>query len=293
MPLTLQSLADRWRRRHWRGDAAALAEFNSLDPVTIITGASEGIGRAFAEQVAADGQALLLIARDGTKLAALASQLQNQHRTAIVGLPLDLTAPDAANAIDAKLAEMRGYADTLINNAGIGLSGAFAQSPAASIDAVMALNVAATTRLARHLLPGMLTRGRGGILFVASVAAYTPGPQQSVYYASKAYVLSLAEAIAAETTGMGVRISCLAPGPVRTAFHEKMGADRALYRWVMPSQSPEWVARLGLLGYRWGARVVLPGLLPAAMTLGLRLTPHRLAMPIMRALLAPRNTPTD
>jgi uncharacterized protein len=290
MPVMLQSLSDRWRRRYWRADTAALSAFAGLAPVTIITGASEGIGRAFTERLAAEGQALLLIARDGAKLEALADKLRTQHRAQIIALPLDLTAGDATRAIDRSLASMHGYADSLINNAGIGLAGTFSNTPIAAIDAVMALNVAATTRLARHLLPGMLVRGRGGILFVASLVAYTPGPNQAVYCASKAYLLSLAEAIAAETAGLGVRVCCTAPGPVETAFHAKMGADRALYRWAIPNQSPDRVAAVALLGYRLGVRVLVPGLLTAVLALALRLLPHRLTLPIVHVLLRPLST---
>ena len=107
--------------------------------------------------------------------------------------------------------------------------------------ALVDLNVRALTRLTRHFLPGMRQRGRGGILNVASLGGYAPGPNQAAYYASKAYVLSLTEAIAAETAGEGVRVCALAPGPVDTAFHARMGAENAFYRYLVPPAS----ARLG------------------------------------------------
>jgi uncharacterized protein len=198
---------------------------------------------------------------------------------------LDLTKADAASAIDTALAGLGGFADVLVNNAGMGLSGAFAEASEADIEELLALNIAAQTRLARHVLPGMLARGQGGILFVSSLAAYTPGPWQAIYYASKAYLLSLAEALATETAGMGVQICCLAPGPVDTAFHAKMGADRSLYRWIIPSQSAARVATIGLLGYRLGLRVLVPGVLTAGLALALRLLPHRLTLPIVGVLL--------
>ncbi len=260
-------------------------------PVTIVTGASAGIGAAFAMRLARQDQALLLISRDAARLESVAANLRRKSAQPIATLALDLTQADATAAIDTALAGLGGYADILINNAGMGLSGAFAEATAADVDALLALNVAAQTRLARHVLPGMLTRGRGGILFVSSLAAYTPGPWQAVYYASKAYLLSLAQALAVETAGKGVRICCLAPGPIDTAFHTKMGADRSLYRWIIPGQSAGRVAAIGLLGYGLGLRVIVPGVLTAALALALRLLPHRLTLPVVAVLLRPHTEP--
>jgi uncharacterized protein len=256
-----------------------------------VTGASEGIGAAFATRLAREHQPLLLIARDGAQLEMLAATLRRSDGPTITTLALDLTNTDAVLSIDAALVGLSGYADVLINNAGIGLSGSFAEASESNIETLLALNITAQTRLARHMLPGMLARGQGGILFVSSLAAYTPGPWQAVYYASKAYLLSLAEALAAETAGMGVRICCLAPGPVDTAFHAKMEADRSLYRWIMPSQSAARVVAIGLVGYRLGLRVVVPGLLTAGLALALRLLPHRLTLPVVGVLMHPYSQP--
>ncbi len=278
---------NRWRRRRWQPNAAALSAFVGLTPVTVITGASEGIGRAMAEQWAAQGHDLLLVARDVERLNRVAATLRLSSQAKVSVLALDVTMSDAPTRIDAALADLESYADVLLNNAGIGLSGPFVEATPAAIDTVIALNVMAATRLARHLLPGMLVRGRGGILFVASLAGYTPGPGQAVYYASKAYVISLSEALAVEATGQGVRITCVAPGPVDTAFHAKMGADTALYRTAMPGQSADRVARLALLAFRLGARTVVPGLLASAMMVALRLLPHRLTVPVVATLLRP------
>ena len=114
------------------------------------------------------------------------------------------------------------------------------------------LNVRALTALTRHFLDGMRVRGRGGILNVASLGGYTPGPYQAAYYASKAYVLSLTEAMAAETAGEGVRVCALAPGPVDTGFHARMGAEGAFYRYLLPPASAEAVARAGYRGFALG-----------------------------------------
>jgi uncharacterized protein len=288
MDETVQSLSGRWRRRRWRPDPAALTTFAGLKPVTIVTGASEGIGQAFAERLARQGHRLLLIGRDNGRLERVAATLRTDNGPTIEALALDLTTHDALQVVETALARLGGYANFLVNNAGVGISGAFADATQADIEALIALNITAQTKLARHVLPGMLVRGHGGILFVASLAAYTPGPWQAIYYASKAYLLSFASALAAETAGMGVRICCLAPGPVETRFHAKMGADEALYRWLMPSQSADRVAAMGLLGYRWGARVLVPGVLSASLCFALRLLPQRLTLPLISVLLRPR-----
>ena len=129
--------------------------------------------------------------------------------------------------------------------------------------------------------------GRGGILNLASLGGYTPGPYQAAYYASKAYVISLTEAIASETAGEGVRLTVLAPGPVRTAWHDRAGAGAAFYRWLLPSSAAS-VARAGYLGYTLGLRVVVPGLLSPFLAVALRVMPHRVTTPMVRWLLKPR-----
>ena len=203
-------------------------------------------------------------------------------------LALDLASADAVARLDDKLAALSAYADVLVNNAGIGLSGDFdAQDPAA-LTRLVDLNVRALTELTRHYLPDMKMRGRGGILNLASVGSYGPGPNQAAYYASKAYVLSLTEAIAHESAGHGVRICASAPGPVQTRFHAKMGADRALYRWLSPPTPPELVARLTYWGYLAGMRVVWPGAVTPFAALAMRLIPHRMLNVIVSILLKPR-----
>jgi short-subunit dehydrogenase len=136
----------------------------------------------------------------------------------------------------------------------------------------------------------MRVRGRGGILNVASLGSYVPGPNQAAYYASKAYVLSLSEAIAAETAGEGVRVCALAPGPVNTAFHARMGAERALYRAFVPPASAEAVARAGYLGFVLGWRVTIPGVFNPLLALATRILPHRIVIPVVGLLLRPRET---
>lgn len=257
--------------------------------MVVITGASEGIGRAFARYYAADRRDLLLIARRSEPLARVAEELRATHSVRVEILTQDVTAPDAPAAIDAALAAVGAHCDLLVNNAGIGLSGAFPDLPLADIDRLVATNTAAPTRLMHHVLPGMRARGRGGIINLASLGGFAPGPYQAAYYASRAYVLSLSEAVAAEVARDGVRITAVAPGPVRTGFHDKMGADRDLYRWLIPSLAPETVVGWAVTAHNLGFRVVVPGFLNNILALSLRLMPHRISVLVQGLLFYPRN----
>lgn len=282
------SVLDTWHRRWWKPDPAALAPYAELRPVVLITGASEGIGYALARQFARAHNDLLLVARTASNLAAAAERLRAEFGVEVSTLALDITDEDAVARLDDALARMRSYADVVVNCAGIGLSGPFVGHDEKKIMHLVDLNVSALTRLTRHFLPPMCVRGRGGVLNLASIGSYAPGPHQAVYYASKAYVLSLTEAIAAETAGLGVRVCALAPGPVRTGFHARMGAENALYRMIVPPALAGVVAGLGYLGFRLGVRVVLPGVLTMMAVVAMRILPHRILLPIIALLLKPR-----
>lgn len=283
----MRMLLQAWRRRWWRPDPAALAASAGLRPMVVVTGGSEGIGFELARRFAAAGSDVMLVARRPEPLERAAAAIRAELEADAVAVPADVTAPDAIATIDRVLAQHRAYADVLVNSAGIGLAGPFHAQAPEDIVRLIDLNVRALTALTRHYLDGMRKRGRGGILNLASLGGYTPGPYQAAYYASKAYVISLTEAIAAETAGEGVRVCVLAPGPVTTAWHERAGAGAAFYRYLLPS-SPMSVARAGYLGYALGLRVVVPGLLSPFLALALRIMPHTITVPIVRWLLKPR-----
>jgi short-subunit dehydrogenase len=256
--------------------------------MTVITGGSEGIGYALARQFAAAGHDLVLVARRPELLIKAAATIRTEYNVEAIAVPLDVTSPDAAATLDATLAANRAYADVLVNSAGMGLAGPFdAQAPEAILR-LIDTNMRALTALTRYYLPGMRIRGRGGILNLASIGAYAPGPYQSAYYASKSYVLALSEAIAAEVAGEGVRVCALAPGPVNTAFHARMGAEQSLYRYLVPPASADSVARAGYAGYLLGWRVVVPGILNPFLALAMRIMPHRILIPIIGWLVKPR-----
>lgn len=222
-------------------------------PVTLITGASAGLGEEFARQCAARGEAVALAARRRDRLEALAAELPDAHV-----FPIDLAAPDAAaslvNEIEAEGLEVA----TLINNAGIGAAGRFAALPLERQRQMIDLNVAAMTELCRLVLPGMIERKRGGILNVASTAAFQAGPNMAVYYASKAFVLSLSEALHQEVKGKGVKISCLCPGPVKTEFFEAAGMRGSMYDKLAGDAAD--VVKAGLAGLDRNKAIVVPGL---------------------------------
>jgi short-subunit dehydrogenase len=175
-----------------------------------------------------------------------------------------------------------------VNAAGTGQSGDFSEADPQVLDLLMTLNMAVPSRLMRHVLPGMRARGSGGILNIASLGGYAPGPYQAAYYASKAYLISLSEAVAAEVRQDRVRVTVVAPGPVDTDFHAKMSAERAIYRRFLPSSSPESVARWAVRGFELGLKVVVPGAFNLLSAVALRLLPHVLLVPFMAWLLDPR-----
>ena len=157
------------------------------------------------------------------------------------------------------------------------------------IDAVTDLNVTALTRLTRAFLPDMLVRGHGGIINIASLGGFLPGPYQAAYYATKAHVISLTRAIAWENRGRGVRITTVVPGPVNTAFHARAHGETSLYRRILPGVSPEKVARATRRGYALGLGIIVPGVFPTLLSLAVRILPGALTIPAMAFLLNPRS----
>jgi uncharacterized protein len=262
-------------------------------PGTVVTGASEGIGLAIGRRCAEAGDTVVLVARRRDELQRAAEAIKRDFNRDAVVLVIDINLPDAARQIETALEAQGLHAEVLVNCAGFGLSGRFAGMPAADIEALITCNIAALTRLSRHFLPGMMARGTGGLINVASIAGLAPGPYQAIYYASKAYVMSLTRAIGFETRGRGVRACVVAPGPVETAFHARMNADRSLYRYLVPAASAEQVAAATYFGFRWHRRVVVPGIAAKILSLALRLMPAFLAMPVLALLLFPREGGTS
>ncbi len=259
---------------------------SSTRGAVVITGASEGIGRAIAERFIANGHSALLVARSATRLEdALAAMPRSEDARA---LALDVTTPGAAIEIERYLAAHGLHAEIFINNAGCGAGGPLIEQDAETVERIVALNVAALTRLTHHQARAMAERGHGTIINIGSVGGYVPGPNQAVYYASKAYVQSLSEALASEMAGRGVHIAVVSPGPVRTGIHATMFATNAFYRLLMPSMSPERVAFSVYWAYRLRRRAVVPGIHYWLASWVLRVLPRALSVPLMGLLLKPR-----
>ena len=285
----LTRLVDRWVRRRWRSDPAALAQWSGLEPATVVTGGSEGIGFEIARRFAGRGHTVVLVARRPEPLEKAAARIRDEFATKAVAVPLDVTRADAAEMLEAELRRHGHYADVLVSSAAMGLSGDYTGQPPAQIDALVDLNVRALSALMRHFLPGMCARGRGGVLNIASLGGYTPGPYQAAYYASKAYVIALTEAVAWESRGLGARIAVFAPGPVNTRFHARMGAEGSFYRWLIPAPSPSMAAGSAVRWFGWGRTVITPGLMAPLVAYLMRLTPHPVLVPIVGWLLKPRD----
>lgn len=225
----------------------------------LVTGASSGIGLELARLFAAEGSNLVLVARSTDKLEQLAAELRAAGKVEVSVESVDLVNPQGPRRLHETL-ERKGIAvDVLVNNAGFGAIG-----PVATLDAqrqldMIALNVGALTHLTRLFLPAMLARRRGGVLNVSSTAAFQPGPNMAVYYATKAYVQWFTEALAEEVKDSGVTITCFCPGPTHTGFKKEAGMDGVrLFR--LGAMDAASVARIGHQAFRTGRIVAIAGL---------------------------------
>lgn len=253
-------------------------------PTALITGASSGIGLELAALAARDRHDLFLLARNRERLDSIGRGLQEEFGVRVSVLAKDLREASAPADIGREL-DGRGITiDVLVNNAGFGLYGFFAETPVDRELEMIQVNVAALTHLTKVFLPGMLERRRGRILNVASTAAFQPGPLMAVYYATKAYVLSFSEALANETAGTGVTVTALCPGMTRTEFQQRAGIGRIpLVRAPLVSEAAD-VARQGWEATKRGKRVVIPGIANRALVQAERITPRRLVTAIARKL---------
>jgi short-subunit dehydrogenase len=254
--------------------------------LALVTGASGGIGADLARELARHGHDLVLTARGVEAMEGLAGELRALGSTVTV-IGADLGETGAAAALVAQLNE-RGLAiDVLINNAGLGAATRFASGDAVRMTEMLQVNIVALTELTRALLPGMIARRRGRIMMVASVAAFQPGPRMAVYFATKAYVLSLGEALAYELRNTGVTVTTLCPGATATNFFNAAGADHSLMakklRRMMRSAD---VAAIGYRALAAGRRVVITGAVNRIMSLAGRYAPHRLTLPVTDLLMS-------
>ncbi|MEX0600712.1 MAG: SDR family oxidoreductase [Rhodothermales bacterium] len=253
------------------------------EETVLVTGASAGIGRELARRFARAGSNLVLLARREGRLRELSEELASEYDVRADVCAADLRDPAAPRRVFDRLNEKETSVDVLVNNAGFGARGEFADLDGDRQMDMLQVNVNAVTHLARLFLPGMIQRGRGGIVNLASTASFQPGPGMAVYYATKAYVLSFSEALYEEVRDTGVTVTCLAPGPTDTEFAERAGTDSALVSRLMPS-TVEDVAREGYEGFRSGKAIVVPGITNRMGTFVVAITPRALTRRVVRFL---------
>jgi len=256
----------------------------------LITGASSGIGLELAHLFAQDGYRLVLVARNRTALRLLGDDLQSRYGITVRIAPKDLAHPASPEELYHELQESGIVLDVLVNNAGFGAAGSFLKTNWQDESEMIQVNITALTHLTKLFLPQIRAR-EGKLLNVASTAAFQPGPFMSVYYASKAYVLSFTEALAEEALGTGMTVTCLCPGPVKTNFQK-----RAYLQGTKLATSPltvdvREVARIGYEGMKQGRRIVIPGWKNRVLVEGVRLAPRSLLTKVVRKLQEKKETP--
>jgi len=246
-------------------------------PTALITGASGGIGLELARVFAEQGYALVLVARSRERLEEIAVDLRP---TPVQVYAKDLTLVGASEGVLREVPRV----DVLVNNAGYGVYGAFAQTSLVDELGMMQLNMSTLVTLTKLYLPGMLGARSGRILNVASTAAFQPGPLMALYYASKAFVLSFSEAIANELQGTGVSVTALCPGPVLTGFQARTGLQKSKLLQRLKPMDARTVAEAGYKGLMKGKPVVIPGLMNKIVAQSVRFSPRALVTKIVRKM---------
>jgi short-subunit dehydrogenase len=249
-----------------------------------VTGASSGIGEAFARALAARGRKLVLVARRGDQLTTLAEALGGPSH--VLAVPLDLARPDADEILAARLRDEGIAVDLLVNNAGVGHTGHFREQPPDRLLGMIDLNVRALVALTRRFLPPMVERRSGAILNVVSMSAFQPVPFLATYAATKAFVLSLTESLATELEGTGVTVQALCPGNIPTGFQAVAGTEHVAFTRT-PSMSADAVVAASLHGLERGRVILVPGTRDRAMLALQRFVPRPLVRRIAAGLFRP------
>ena len=247
----------------------------------LVTGASSGIGRAFAVELAKRGTDVIVVARREDRLQELAREIANVHGRSAEVLRADLADPDELATVEARLADEGRPVDVLVNNAGFGTSGRFADLAVDREDQLVRVNVLALVRLSRAVLPGMEKRGRGGIVNVSSLAGEQPLPGWATYAATKAFVSDFSRSLATEMKGTGVTVTLLLPGFTRTEFQDHGDFAQRLIpgpAWM----TPEEVARHALKALGKGRTETIPGIHNRVVALATRLSPWPLTRTVLR-----------
>jgi len=247
---------------------------------TLITGGTEGIGLEIAKLFAEDKHNLFIVARNRDKLEKTQNFFEKEYKIKVLILDIDLVVDNSCEKIYEFVDKNNIIVDNLINNAGIGSFGFFYEEEEGFEEKIININIIALTNLTKHFLKQMIKRGEGGILNVASTAAFVGGPKMAMYYSTKAYVLSLTEALHEEVKSLGIRVSCLCPGPVKTNFQEKAGVKKS-EKMKKLMMSPEYVAIEAYKGFKKGKVIIIPGNKNKILVLGSKLLPRSLGRKIV------------
>ena len=255
----------------------------------LITGATGGIGRAFARLLASEGHDLVLVARSTDELHRITGVETAKHQISVTPISLDLTLRGSVSKLAKELSSRKIEPDIIINNAGIGFVGEISKLAVEDQLATIDLNIRALSAVTMRFLPAMIKRNSGGIINVASTAAYMPGPYMAVYYASKAYVQSFTDALANELKGTNIKVMTLSPGPVDTQFanHANQDTKKLLYR-LMGPKTADAVAEAGWQGYKAGTRTVIPGIMNLLTAWSAKLLPKSVMMVVVRLFQKPK-----
>jgi len=224
-------------------------------PLALITGASSGIGAAYAEQLAQKGYDLILVARRRDRLEALARQLETQHGAKSEVLEADLGTPQGVSRVTERILAVK--LELLVNNAGFAHYAPVAETPESELEGMILLNVLALVQLTRAALPGMLERAYGGIINVGAGLAFRPGASRATYSGTKAFMLNFTRSLAEEVQSAGLRVQALIPGLIRTEFHERSGTDLGNFPASM-IMDPQDLVRASLIGLERGETVCIP-----------------------------------
>jgi uncharacterized protein len=254
-----------------------------MQPAVVVTGASSGLGAEFARLAAAEGAKVVLIARSRPELDLLAADINRLGRFAVV-FALDLSAHNAGEVIARKLETLDLYCHILVNNAGFALFGDAVELDRERQLAIIDVNVRAATDLMLRFLPAMVARGKGAVLNVGSIAGFAPGPRMALYFASKAYLLSISQALMREVRDSGVTVTCLCPGPIRTPFLDRAGADRVALFKSLRSLDAAAAARAGWDAMKAGRALCVPGIGNKIAVMATRLLPRAALLAIIERL---------
>lgn len=250
-----------------------------LVPAAVITGATQGIGRALANEFAKGGHTLLLIARTKTMLAKAANEIASEHKVPVHFVACDLSTREGCDQVAEALRSRGLYCESLVNNAAIMRAGFFQDQDEEALLKLADLNVRAVVDLTRRFLPDMLARDKGGVLNVASIEGFMPVPYQAAYAATKAFVISFSRALAWEVYGTGVRICTVAPGTIETEMHAKAGAENSRYVALMPAMSAQTMAEAAYRRFMRGNWVIIEGWLNRIVANGVRFIPGIMLIP--------------